>query len=821
MLRILTFLRDAFEQPPEREGREVWFAKKGESSDGPDSPSEPDSGREDSTKPHRNDFHERELGVMHSGIEEREEEPAEPAGDDGENREPTEGGIHEGEEPREEAPRIRIKAEILVEKAKSALETIAKIKAILGNKEFMDKIREAARKDSKVKDLLASFEEDAAVCDDAEKTIQNLKSEAEQFVLWQDPKERKLSPKELAAANVRSRCIVLKPNSPEEEESERQLERGVHDYLSDPTVMDRMDSDEHWNALSVEEKAPMIDRIEELTHIDETLEKMDETLTGYDTGLKIYLKQIQQLKDDIEKGGEIAPPQQDWGGGSFTLKLIHFVYLAMAVKKIYDTWKKQWEYDFERAVGECAAAISPWVAPHTVTQRLLEEEEANIRKVKEEKKKEYEKYSFRELHHEILTPNPDPAEKMAQLEVAAEKGWLYGIEEEAASLTIFGQSLHACVPRAWRKNPSLIAEYHRKLQGMYTHGQKKQEEEGREEARGYVEDAYGIVQIESAIAQGMYWKIVGIASWVTQSRVGSGQGAAVIAATIIRLIAEDPTFGKLVPQKVIKDIGGIAETGMPEYSLYTLKKFREKLKSTGRRNISATEKWERIAELDVQSRAFVELHRRFTGPNGKALVNAKEVYSALELAQFTTTGTVPSNAQLISAAVGKVLSGSPVKTTDGRWISVYDTGDTVLRAYKDDVEKSPYDIDIDTKLKEFDMGHFIYMNEGKMLSPQKIAVLFTYDSQSRMLRANRGGGRLTAYLQGIATFYYQWEKKVQSDGAPEGPLKEFERDMAFRLAYGVKKLHDARGEHLIPELIQEIERNIGKRIPPWLHDVLL
>ena len=784
----------------------------GHSDDSPDSTPRPADRGDDPTKHHRDTFRERELDVIHSGEEEPEEEPA--AGDDKGDREPPEEGIHEGDESREEAPRIRIRAEILVEKAKSALETIQKIKAILGNKEFMDKIRETAKRDSKVKDLLTSFEEDIEVLDDAEKTVQNLKSEAEQFVLWQNPMERKLSPNELAAANVRSRCIVLKPNSEEEEESERQLQRSVNDYLNDPTVVD---SNERWDTLSIEEKAQTIDQLEELTHIDETLEKMDETLTGYDTGLKIYLKQIQQLKDDLEKGGAISP-QQEWGGGSFTLKLIHFVYLAMAVKKIYDTWKKQWEYDFERSVGECAAAISPWVAPREVTQRLLEEEEANIRKVKEEKKKDYEKYSFRELHHEILTPNSDPAEKMAQLEVAAEKGWLYGIEEEAASLTIFGQPLHAYVPRAWRKNPSLIAEYHRKLQKIYESGSTKQTDDGRTEAKGYLEDGYGIAQMEKAIDEGMYWKVVGIAEWVMKSRVGSGQGGAAIAATIIRLIAENPLFGKLVPAKAIKDIGGMAEAGIPEYSIYTLKKFREQLKGTGRRNISSTQKWERIADMGDIPRAFVELQRRFTSPSGKALVTAKEVYSANELAQFAITGTVPSDAQIISEAVGKVLAGHPVHTTDGQWVSVYDSRDTILQKYRTEIEKSQYQLDTRTTLDKFDMGHFIWMNEGKMLSPNTIAALFDYNAPSDEIIANRGGGRLTAFLESIAASYNKWESRVVNEGAPRDPLDKFTEDIVKRLTPGVEKLKHQKGQHHLHFVIQDIERNTA--VPDWLRKVL-
>lgn len=809
MLRIFTTLRNAFERPPEREGRELRFAtnsedKGGGMTMGEESGEEPATDREGggTLPPIHKGAHKEVQDIIGSGEEPREEPP--------------EGEIHGGEEaPEPEAPRIRIKAETLVEKAKSALETIAKIKAILGNKEFMNKVREAAKRDTKIQDLLTSFEEDAQVCNDAEKTIKDLKSEAEQFVLWQHPTERKLPPNKLAAANVRARCIVCKPESPEETDAERQIQQKVHNYLSESATADQ---DERWNTLNIDEKTPTIERLEELARIDETLKKMDETLTGYDTGLKVYLAQIQKLKDDIESGREIAPPQQEWGGGSFTLKLIHFVYLAMAVKKIYDTWKKQWEYDFERAVGDCAAAISPWVAPNTVTQRLLQEQETKIREVKESKKKDYEKYSFRELHHAILTPYPDPAEKMAQLEVAAEKGWLYGIEEETASLTVFGQPLHACVPRTWSKNPSMIAEYHRKLNGMYLSGKRTQAEQGATEAKGYLEDGYGIAQMESAIEEGMYWKAVGIAEWVMKSRVGSGQGGAAITATILRLLAENPLFGKLVPAEMIKNIGGMAEAGIPQYSLYTLKKFRESLKNTGRRTISSTQKWGKIADMGDIPRAFAELQHRFTSPSGKALVTAKEVYSANELAQFATTGTVPSDAQIISEAVGKVLAGHPVHTTDGQWVSIYDSRETTLQKYRKEVEKSQYQLDTRTTLDKFDMGHFIWMNEGKMLSPNTIAALFDYNAPSDEIIANRGGGRLTAFLEGIAASYNKWESRVVNEGAPRDPLDKFTEDIAKRLAPGVTKLKHQGGQNHLPLIMQDIERNTV--IPDWLRRVL-
>ncbi|MBI1934693.1 hypothetical protein HYS30_03435 [Candidatus Peregrinibacteria bacterium] len=678
MLRIPTFLRDAFERPPEREGREVWFAKKreippSEGGDEPDGPPTPDSSREDSTNSQRDNFHERELGIIHN-----DEEPVEPAEEDGgDDREPPEEGINGGEESREEAPRIRIKAEILIEKAKSALETIAKIKAILGNREFMDKIREAAKRDRKVKDLLTSFEEDAGVLDDTEKTVQNLKSEAEQFVLWQDPKERKLSPNELAAANVRSRCIVLKPNSEEEEEAERQLQRSVNDYLNDPAVVD---SNARWDALSIEEKSPMIERLEELTHIDETLENMDETLTGYDTGLKIYLKQIQQLRDDLEKKGEISPPQQEWGGGNglFSLRLIHFVHLAMAVKKIYDTWKKQWEYDFERAVGECAAAISPWVAPREVTQRLLEEEEANIRKVKEEKKKEYEKYSFGELHHAILTPHPDPAEKMAQLEVAAEKGWLYGITEEGSTLTVFGQPLNNFVPRSWHKNPSLIAEYHRKLQSLNINGESTKKKEGAASGSRNKGTPQSLIDIRNIIlVEKDYFKAVGMIEWAFKDKVDIGEIGGSLFATILECIAIDPLFAKVIHSypDILKETGKIAG-GYPSQILFflkirsaTLQKLAKIAEQKGGINLNdptvLRELEDRFQDEPIISTYF-HIRRDILE---KGNVRREEIY-AKDLATIPA-GDIPDEVAL-NRAIGKVMECQTITTTTGEKIDIAD-----------------------------------------------------------------------------------------------------------------------------------------------------
>lgn len=729
MLRIRTFLRDAFERPPEREGREVWFAKTGESSDVPDRPSKPDGNGDDATKPQRDAIHNKLDAVINSATE-KQEEPEKPmAGDDDGSQKPPEGEIQAGEEPQEpEATRIRIKADILVEKASSALETIVKIKAIFGNKEFMDKIREAAKRDNKIQDLLLSFEEDVGVCDDVEKIIQNLKSEAEKFVIWQNPEERKLSPNKFAAANVRSRCIVLKPNSPEKEELERQLQRGVYDYLSDPTVTDKMDSDEHWNALSVEEKTPMIDRIEELTHIDETLQKMDERLAEYDAGLKIYLNKIQQLKDDIEQGKEISPPQQEWGG-SFNLKLIHFVYLAMAVKKIYDTWKRQWEYDFDRAVSDCAAAISPWVAPNTVTQRLHQEQEENMRKVKESFKKVYERFTFTELHGALQAPHPDPAVKLAQLEVAAERGWLYSIVPGMTpeQTLIFGKQLGTSLPSSWSSGQK--ASYVQDIITTNSSAGKRREQAGIDLADRYKKGAWLMFpSLENALKEHDYHFARGI---MKRALLKGDLGHTPTWATLklINMLRKNrctymtgdllKTFGNMVVQP---------DFGAPQSYLLLTTKFL------------APEYEKLIGKGATPGEIFLDGDAK---PIAAAIVKAEELITAHggpSFDQKEKTYTGQSSEEQLEHAVSKLLAGKVVYTADGTTISLYDEAIAEFSAYRNMVQQSSERYSSEISLTRMDTDYTNDMGELFLLDRTILAPLFAAGTNGVLPRGKQVDG---------------------------------------------------------------------------------
>lgn len=813
MLRIPTFLRDAFERPPEREGREVWFAR--------DAEGEP--------KP----------STISGGEAEDEREPPAPEGKSDHGHEPPTGNnevIQAGTVPPEKRERKKpIDPEQLVRIADRVLKHMNEVMEIFSDDDFQKLLQKAESYDQG-QQWITNMEESKKFCEDNRRFIEDLKEQAEQFVAW---KKQILKPRDLAATNIRARQVMLAQAQDTEEVKEKKRRAidaqfsGVNAYLDDPrdpsrTVM----ADARWTELDPNDgaKKSIIEQLEKRTNIhgrwgeDETweqgtLEEMDGILTAYDESLNEFLADLEAKRDTLEPGEEKEHDESHGGHGfDWNIKLIHIVHFGMAIKKIWNAYKHQWEHDMEKAASDLAVRLGKPFMPTNAYQTLVDEVEGLIRKEAGDAEHRFEHMSFTDLFPQgTFHKEHTAAENMAKLKVAARRGFLYKIDEEFSTLKIYGTPLKDLLPEHW--STEKIKVYYLDLQGQNRSAGQQEIQKGAAEARGFLHDAFAVAQMKTAIEEGFYWKAAGIAEWVMLSRVGSGKGGTAILETVRRLMVENEQFGKLVPAELIKNIGGIAEKGIPEVALFHLKQYKEDLINL-KKYPSAKRKMQKIMKMgDVISNAQA-LRHRLTGTGGKTLVDVKEVYNTNELLMFERTHTWPSDAEILDQAVATVLAGHPLKTTDGRWISIYDETDTALTQYREEIGRSQLKIDIHAPLKEFDMGHFIYMNEGKMLPAETIKDLFSYSPFQDELTANRGGSRLTAYLEGIANFYNAWETRVQDKGAPRAPLDTFKNDMSERLRLGVGTLKGSGGEHHIPLLIQSIKRTTPK-IPQWLNDLLL
>lgn len=724
MLRIFTFLRNAFERPPEREGRGLRFAKKPgdereEMAMGEESGEKPATDQEEggTLPPIRERTHEEVQDTIGSGEEPREEAPE--SGNGGEHG--TEGELHAGEEAREREEKMRLRAEQLVEKANQALEKIKKIRAILMDEDFMEKIREAARRDTRVRDLLTSLEGDRDTCATVENDVLDLKRAAEQCVLWQDPTEQTSQPQQFleAMATARAKRTDL---DPEEEERKAATLAGYRGRT------DVSDIEERWDTKSIEEKVPFIEEFKNLADFDNMLGKMDDMLTSYNAALDEYLALIEKLRADLEKGNVPEPPQMEWGG-NFTLKLIHFVYLAMAIKKIYDTWKKQWEYDFERAVGDCAAAISPWVAPNTVTQRLHQEQDENMRKIKDAYKKVYERSTFVELHGALLAPHPDPAVKQAQLEIAAERGWLYESTPGATpeQTLFFGKQLGTLMPSSWStgQKESYIQDI------LITNSQagKKREEAGVAIADKYKKGAWRMLpELQKALERHDYHFARGIMkrallkgdlghtpTWATMKLINMlrKNQCPYITGDLIK------TFGDMVAQP---------DFGAPQsYLLLTTKFLMEEYKKLIGKGAAPEEIFlggnaEPIAAVIVKAERLITTH------GGPLLDEDEQTY------------TGPSKEEKLEYAVGKFLAGTVVHTVDGTDISLYDETVPEFVAYRTMVKESPEKYSVEISLTKMDPDYTNAMGELFLLDKTVLSPLFAAGTHGALPRGKQVDG---------------------------------------------------------------------------------
>lgn len=544
--------------------------------------------------------------------------------------------------------------------------------------------------------------------------------------------------------------------------------------------------------------------------------------------LKELLPSLRGLGEEKEEDASVITMWTLWSMGLAAMKIWEGMEKARKEREERET--TTFAYKFGKAIG-----MNRWnPEAFWVLQRDMYAAEEDIisKTAKQYKNVEFDQLiAFEGRNLKIHEPK---YKNIAMLRAAAEQGFLYEIDDLGKK--IYGTPLKDLVPPTW--DDTYISAEFENLKSMQNQGKMKQEKEAEGEVNGYRQDGVALYEVEQAVKNKKYWKAVRIIKWITLSRVGTPNGGTTATVTLFQLLIRNPEFRRLIPPEIIKEIGVFGEAGIPEINIHAIKNKDQDIKKICEEtdvSMSQQERarvmWDKFAALDITPKIMNYLRVTFTGPDGKPRVRAQDVYDPRDLTKLRERGVKEITDDMILAqAIGKVMEGHPVRTTDGQWIWIYDENNNLFVRYREAVRGSHGTLDVHKTFEHYDIGHFAHFNTGKMLDFGKIQSLFEYNRSSNTLTSNPSDvPRLTTYIASIAAHDIKCEDLVKTNGLPQTYLDEFRRSMRDTLEAGYAKIKAGGGTALMVRLIQDVNRTLRNEklwslkqdMPQWISDILL
>ncbi len=329
---------------------------------------------------------------------------------------------------------------------------------------------------------------------------------------------------------------------------------------------------------------------------------------------------------------------------------------------------------------------------------------------------------------------------VAILQAAAERGQLYQIDE--ARKMVFDVPFESLVPETWLKNKAKFNAEWQKLIHTNTSGIKKEQEEGQVEARTETKAIKLIDFIEKAAEEKRYWKIYGIVEWAVTAKVQIGEVGALVATRINRLLREDTEFARFASGRLFHDIGSIAQRGLPEASLLHLKIDHQALAQFGTKrelyNVAGGGRMQReFSKLGVVPETIIAIENQLQHIDGRLKLDLSAACNVFRPDEIQLLGGMSNfkkytqnteegkkiRGVILDKAVAKVLAGQFVITTDGKCISIYNDDEyrESYEKYRNFLEFSGgNEYPLSFNVKEVDPDHYITMNEGKLISGERM-----------------------------------------------------------------------------------------------------
>lgn len=447
MLRIFTFLRNAFERPPEREGREI-FVRKGHplgplSEDEEDTPTEDRPEGEKETEPDDSITHTTE--AMRRGTEDALQKPEKEHG--------------------------------IAEEAYSLRRQMQELNSLLNNKGLLKELQRAqgkARKnptqetfqtmdihnwateilegpgggkDSTLINCTADSINAITLLGHEANYIQQFEGGAidpATFIHWMRSMHDDADTSDLSLTGIAGQLDTFLP------------------HVDNPVVAadwspDPRDTDDD-RAERQGRKQTHIRRLCALFNVQERKKLIQEKIRKMKENVEENLKKARELREAFDKDQEerkitftdfLEGCKEFWHEGM--QNTIAILSIWKGIKLVWDAYKKKWESQTDSAAAKIAYKIAGYIP-----DKELQQKTRNILEKKDKEEMETEKITFihmpfSAMHEEFagFTQSTPKGKILAWLEIAANKGWLYDTQGTGSATTAFGKQLATFLPSYW------------------------------------------------------------------------------------------------------------------------------------------------------------------------------------------------------------------------------------------------------------------------------------------------------------------------------------------------------------------------------------
>ena len=737
MLRIFTILRHAFERPPEREGREL--------------------------------FRVYDPLFPPSSIPPPDSEPTPPpseetGGEPGHGPDAVTGATRRDAE---HALRQPEKQEPLPAKAKALRKMMDEALRLIDHRGFakaLDGIQKSARKNPENPenadrmDIADRVAEVAAYCYHARDIVSHLGNEADTIEQFQNG--------DLPPGDFVRWMSTIHEENPEMDAMRQALEIELA-HLPD-------DIDALWLTYTLEEKKDTIDTLCQAAHAEERLAAIREELKEYAAYLDSILKTVQEMRDGFEKDNQEYwdEVKQIFSPKSFAKEgwenAMAILAIPRAFKKIWEATKKKWEENKDHRAAELALTLGKPIMDQQSYDRLGDEVEKHLNDNKDTYKKRLELARFDSLFPGCsIHDEHDPALSMAKLEVAAERGWLYGMEDESEGSgegrqTIFGTPLRELVPKHWP--PIKVTEFYRKLRRLNLKGEQDKKTEGAGEGSKVAGTPKALIDIERIIKDEKdYWKAVGLMEWAFQKKVDIGEIGGSIFALFLHCIATDPMFAKIVHRcpKLLSGTGDMAG-GLPSAILYSLKIKRVALRDYAKKAAQG-----QPSQALLQCGAIpgvYELIRQEIMANGG--MDPTTIFDQGELdAMGKKNITDIPESIILSRTIGKVMECHEVTTRNGHVITIWDSR---YDGYRREMTKGDPGMTWEVKT-DAEPESYGRRNSLRLLKPEMQKQVFILDTNGHL----RHGARPANVIKDIVRNYIELRDHHTANHISSAALQNF------------------------------------------------
>lgn len=332
----------------------------------------------------------------------------------------------------------------------------------------------------------------------------------------------------------------------------------VHQVGGDPPNFSRSD---YWSGISnTDSKIIINDKLARLGLLSDTLEGLNGQAEAYEKAfaestIEKDIAMLEKIMDEKKEEKDEEGSHDDHGHG-LNLEFFSVNNIIGGVKQWGEAFKKAWHnYDEHKKSGfaKKIGKMFKWLPFGDIAERELDSEvESHNNKLKGEFKEflESRKPKFWELFgdHGILEDNKKDANAMmAILEYAADRGWLYKINE--GKRKVFGHDFEHMVHHDWtdaQKN-----SYWDSLVKQNEAGASKATSEGKDKVDKFDKLWQFMGAFEKSINECNFWATVGIAESMI-GRAKDSTTSAMIAVHLFRILRENPQARSVIPDVIFE-----------------------------------------------------------------------------------------------------------------------------------------------------------------------------------------------------------------------------------------------------------------------------